>query len=139
MNSEVPDSNGIREWTQPRPFSLRNRARSFLYAGRGFRTLITHEHNAWIHAAATVAVVAAGLTLRIDRTDWALLILAMMAVWTAESLNTAVELLADAALPEFHPLVRKSKDVAAAAVLIAAVGALLIGILVFVPHVSRFF
>ena len=63
----------------------------------------------------------------------------MMAVWTAESLNTAVELLADAALPEFHPLVRKSKDVAAAAVLIAAGGALLIGILVFVPHVSRFF
>ncbi|MFO0428479.1 MAG: diacylglycerol kinase family protein [Planctomyces sp.] len=139
MNSEAPDSNGIREWTQPRPFSLRNRARSFLYAGRGFRTLITREHNAWIHAAATVAVVAAGLTLRIDRTDWALLILAMMAVWTAESLNTAVELLADAALPEFHPLVRKSKDVAAAAVLIAAGGALLIGILVFVPHVSRFF
>jgi diacylglycerol kinase (ATP) len=139
MNSEAPDSNGIRERTQPRPFSLRNRARSFLYAGRGFRTLITREHNAWIHAAATVAVVAAGLTLRIDRTDWALLILAMMAVWTAESLNTAVELLADAALPEFHPLVRKSKDVAAAAVLIAAVGALLIGILVFVPHVSRFF
>ncbi|MFN8709651.1 MAG: diacylglycerol kinase family protein, partial [Planctomyces sp.] len=137
--SEAPDSNGIREWTQPRPFSLRNRARSFLYAGRGFRTLITREHNAWIHAAATVAVVAAGLTLRIDRTDWALLILAMMAVWTAESLNTAVELLADAALPEFHPLVRKSKDVAAAAVLIAAGGALLIGILVFVPHVSRFF
>lgn len=68
-------------------------------------------------------------------TQWALVILAMTAVWTAEAFNTGCELLADAISPEFHPLVGKAKDVAAGAVLIAAVGAVVIGVLVFVPRV----
>jgi diacylglycerol kinase (ATP) len=59
-----------------------------------------------------------------------------MAVWTAEALNTAFEFLADVASPEFHPLVQHSKDVAAGAVLIAAIGSVVIGILVLGPHVQ---
>jgi diacylglycerol kinase (ATP) len=61
----------------------------------------------------------------------------MVSVWTAEALNTAFEFLCDVASPEFHPLVKQAKDVAAAAVLIAAMGATIIGLLVFVPHVFR--
>jgi len=118
-----------------RGFSLAARWRSFRFAGRGLRTLLTSQHNAWIHALATLLVVAAGLGLGVERQEWLALILAMMAVWTAEALNTALEFLSDAASAEFHPLIEKAKDVAAGAVLICALGALLVGALVFVPHV----
>jgi diacylglycerol kinase (ATP) len=64
-------------------------------------------------------------------------VLAIVSVWTAEALNTAFEFLCDVASPEFHPLVAKAKDVAAGAVLIAAVGATLIGLLVLGPHLLR--
>jgi diacylglycerol kinase (ATP) len=60
-------------------------------------------------------------------------------VWTAEALNTAIELLTDLASPEYHPLAGKAKDVAAGAVLIAAIGAIAIGFLVFGPHLYDWF
>lgn len=117
-------------------FSVRARLRSFLYAGRGLRTLLATQHNAWIHAVATLLVVGAALGFRLGRMEWVALILTLVSVWTAESLNTALEFLCDAASPEFHPLVEKAKDVAAGAVLICALGAVAAGVLVFAPHVS---
>ena len=92
------------------------------------------QHNAWVHACATVGVVAAGLFFGVSGPEWCWLVLAIMAVWTAEALNTAVEFLADVASPDFHPLVKHSKDVAAGAVLISAVGSVVIGALVLGPH-----
>jgi diacylglycerol kinase (ATP) len=92
------------------------------------------QHNAWIHAAATVAVVIAGYLLGISRTEWCLIVLACAAVWTAEALNTAFEFLADATTREFHPLVGQAKDVAAGAVLVTALAALIVGVLVFGPY-----
>jgi diacylglycerol kinase (ATP) len=65
------------------------------------------------------------------------LIVAIVVVWTAEALNTALEFLCDVASPEFHPLVEKAKDVAAGAVLISALGALGIGVLVLMPALLR--
>jgi diacylglycerol kinase (ATP) len=100
-----------------RPFSTSARLRSFVYAGRGIRTMLVSQHNAWIHAVATLGVVVAGLVFGIPRSEWYVLILAIVAVWTAEALNTALEFLCDVASPEFHPLVEKAKDVAAGAVL----------------------
>jgi len=82
---------------------------------------------------ASGAVVAAGLVPGVGAADWCLLVLAMVAVWTAEGLNTAFELLADAATPEHHPVVKRAKDVAAGAVLLAAIGAVAIGLLVLDP------
>jgi diacylglycerol kinase (ATP) len=117
-----------------REFSLAARLRSFRYAGRGLRILLTSQHNAWIHAGATLVVLAAGLGFEIGRNEWLALILAMVAVWTTEAMNTALEFLSDAASSEFHPLVEKAKDVAAGAVLICAIGALAVGVLVFAPH-----
>lgn len=99
--------------------------------------MLATQHNAWIHAVATCAVVAAGVALRISAGDWCLLTLATMAVWTAEALNTAFEFLTDVASPSFHPLAEKAKDVAAGAVLITAVGAGVVGALVLWPHLGN--
>ncbi len=107
------------------------RARSFRYAWRGVRTMLASQHNAWIHATASVAACALGALLGISLAEWCAVLLAIVTVWTAEALNTAFEFLCDVAAPEFHPLVARAKDVAAGAVLIAASGALAVGLLVF--------
>jgi diacylglycerol kinase (ATP) len=116
-------------------FSLAARLRSFVYAGRGIRAMFLSQHNAWIHGAATLTVVALGLALRIPRVEWLVLVLAVVSVWVSEAINTAFEFLCDVASPEFHPLVEKAKDVAAGAVLICAMGAVVVGIFVFGPPV----
>lgn len=115
-------------------FSVSERARSFRFALRGIVVTLSTQHNAWIHAAATLIAIGAGIVLRIDRTEWLAVVLAIMAVWTAEALNTAFEALCNVASPEFHPLVARAKDVAAGAVLIAAIGAVVVGALVFGPR-----
>jgi diacylglycerol kinase (ATP) len=115
------------------------RIRSFYYAFRGLRLMLATQHNAWIHAAATLLAIAAGLGLGISRGEWCLIVVASVAVWTAEALNTAFEFLCDVASPEFHPAVEGAKDVAAGGVLISAVGAAVIGLLVFGPYVMAWF
>jgi diacylglycerol kinase (ATP) len=117
-----------------RRFSIRARLRSFVYAGRGLGTMLLSQHNAWIHAVATVLVAACGWLAQLSRLEWCALVLATISVWTAESLNTAFEFLCDVASPEFHPLVEKAKDVAAAAVLTSAMGAVVTAALVFGPR-----
>ena len=96
--------------------------------------MLRTQHNTWIHAVATACVLLVAAWLRVSAWEWAALILACMAVWIAEALNTALEFLADAAVPQAHAGVGRAKDVAAAAVLIAAVGATVVGLLVFVPR-----
>ena len=83
---------------------------------------------------ATALVVIAGYGCALSRTEWCLIALAAAAVWTAEALNTALEFLADAAVAEFHPIVGRAKDVAAGGVLLSALGAAIVGVLVFGPH-----
>lgn len=116
--------------------SVRARLRSFVYAGRGIHTLLATQPNAWIHMAATLLVIGGAALFRLGRLEWLVLILTLVSVWTAESLNTAFEFLCDVAAPEFHPLVEKAKNVAAGAVLICALGAVAVGALVFAPHVG---
>ncbi len=118
----------------PRKFSIRARGASFSHAVRGLRFMMQTQHNAWLHAAATVAVCVAAAGFQITRVEWCLIVLSMMSVWTAEAFNTALECLTDLASPELHPLAGKAKDVAAAAVLITAVGAATIGVVVFTPY-----
>lgn len=96
--------------------------------------MVQSQHNAWLHTLATVLVIGAGLFLQITRFEWNWLILAIMTVWSAEALNTAFEFLADATTPDYHPLIGKAKDVAAGAVLIAAIGSAIIGLLIFCPY-----
>ena len=123
--------------TERDEFSFAARLESFRHAFRGVGVLLASQQNAWIHLLATVGVCGAGLLLGISRLEWCAIAVAIVLVWTAEALNTAFEFLCDAASPEFHPLIQKGKDVAAAAVLLCSVGAAAIGLLVFVPHLLR--
>jgi diacylglycerol kinase (ATP) len=118
-----------------KPLTLKGRILSFKYAGQGVWLTIKSQHNAWIHAVATIVVVIAGFALRISKIEWCVIILTCTAVWTAEALNTALEFLADAVSKETHPVIGQAKDVAAGAVLITAFGALIVGVLVFGPHI----
>ena len=119
---------------ESRPFQFTGRIRSFRYAIVGLVRMIRCQHNAWIHLLATVGAVAAGLFFQLSRAEWCWIVLAIAIVWTAEALNTAFEFLADAASPSFHPIIRDAKDVAAGAVLVTAVAAVIIGVIVFLPH-----
>ncbi len=116
---------------------LSGRLRSFLHAFRGLGLLLQTQHNARIHALATVLVVAAGVAAGLSGVEWALIALAVVGVWVAEALNTAIEFLVDLTSPELHPLAAKAKDVAAGAVLVAAIGSVIVGALVFGPHVLK--
>lgn len=118
------------------PLTLSGRIQSFRYAGRGVRLMLRSQHNAWLHAVASCCVMIVGGLCVLSAKEWCWIILAIMAVWTAEALNTALELLADVASPDFHPLVGKAKDVAAGGVLISAIGAAVIGLLVLAPHIG---
>ena len=118
-------------------FSVASRLESFRCAFRGAGTLLASQHNARIHLLATVCAGGLGLLIGISRLEWCAIVVAIALVWTAEALNTAFEFLCDVASPEFHPLIQKAKDVAAAAVLLSAAGAAVIGLIVFVPHLLR--
>lgn len=108
--------------------------RSFGFALAGLATLLREQHNARLHLLATVAVVVLALALDVSRNHWLVLLLTMAVVWLAEALNSALEYVCDAAVPEQHELVGKAKDVAAAGVLICAGFAVAIAALVFIPY-----
>lgn len=120
-----------------RPFEFAARMRSVRHALQGIGYVLRSQHNAWIHAAATMLVVAAGFFLGLTAIEWCCIVIASTSVWTAEALNTALELLADAAIEELHPLVGHAKDVAAGAVLVTAIGAVIVGVIIFWPHIHR--
>jgi hypothetical protein len=108
------------------------RIQSFGHAFRGLGDLLRTQPHARIHLLATVVVVVAGLMKGLDRLEWALIALAIAAVWTAEALNTAIEAVVDLVSPQWQELARKAKDVAAAAVLLATLGAVSVAVAVFV-------
>jgi diacylglycerol kinase (ATP) len=115
-------------------FSFAARLRSFKYAFRGIAVVVQTQHNAWIHGVATVLVCSVGFWSKLSSLEWTSLVLAIVAVWTAEALNTAIEFVTDLASPEFHCLAEKAKDVAAGAVLVTAIGAIVVAALVLGPR-----
>ena len=130
MTSEPTNTMG-----KPNSLTFTGRLRSVSCALHGIRIMVQSQQNAWIHAAATLLVTIAGLVLRLSLAEWCWIVLAIVAVWTAEALNTAFEFLTDVASPSFHPIAGNAKDVAAGAVLISALGSVVIGVLVLGPHV----
>ena len=119
-------------------FSLADRIQSFRHALRGIVLMLKSQQNAWVHATASVIILLVGALVGVSSAEWCWLVIAIMAVWTAEALNTALEFLADVASAEFHPLVEKAKDVAAGAVLISAAGSVVIAVLILGPHILNF-
>ena len=110
-----------------------SRAHSFEHAFHGWWYVLRTQRNAWIHAVISTAVVLVALWLRLPLRDWAVLFLTIALVWMAEFINTALEAVVDLASPDLHPLARVGKDVAAAAVLLAALASILVGLLLLGP------
>jgi diacylglycerol kinase (ATP) len=117
-------------------FTLAGRMRSFGYAFNGLGFMLRTQHNAWLHLVATVVVVAVGFALKVEADAWAWLVVAIAMVWVAETMNTAFEHVCDVISPELHQSVKRAKDVAAGAVLLAAIAAVIIGALTLWPYVN---
>lgn len=109
---------------------VRSRLKSIRHAISGLLHVIHTQKNARIHALATGLVVLLSIWLQLPARDWAILLITIAIVWAAEFLNTALEIVVDLASPELHPMAKAGKDVGAAAVLIAATTAAIIGVLI---------
>jgi diacylglycerol kinase len=106
---------------------------SFGHAFRGWWYVLRTQRNAWIHTVIATLVFIVSAWLKISRQEWAIIILTSAMVFAAEFINTAIEAVVDLASPEKHPLAKVGKDVGAAAVLISALAAILIGLLILGP------
>jgi diacylglycerol kinase (ATP) len=116
-----------------KPFRIHSRLKCIGFALEGIVTFFKTQHNAWIHCIAMIAVIILGFILKVTSVEWCMLIIAIALVMLTEMLNTAIEFLTDKVSPDYHPLAKKVKDVAAGAVLFAALAAVGIGCIVFLP------
>ncbi len=114
-------------------FSLSARFKSFVYAFSGLFNFIRTEHNTWLHLVATAAVVILAIVFPVSQTEIMALVFATGLVWMAEIINSAIERIMDFVSPQKHPSVKLIKDMAAGAALVAAITALAVGCLVFIP------
>lgn len=117
----------------------KSRLRSFRYAFKGLRTLFADEPNAWIHLCATIVVLVGAWWFDFSSREWSLIIFAIGIVFAAEALNSSIEALCDYVCKEHNKTIGKSKDLAAAGVLIAAIMAAAIGIILFTPKIVALF
>jgi len=118
---------------------LKKRIQSFQYAIAGIRDLFKTEPNVIIHTLATIIAIGLGYYFCLSATEWCFIVFSITLVFCAEALNTALEYLTNLASPNYHELARKTKDVAAGAVLFAALGAAIIGLIIFLPKIILFF
>lgn len=120
-------------------FSIKKRIKSFGYACAGLKVLFREEHNSWIHATATIFVVAAGFFFRISRIEWIAVLIVIGMVFSSEIINSSLERTADFVKAERDDRKRDIKDLGAAAVLVSAIIAALVGFIVFLPKVISLF
>ena len=106
------------------------RWKSFGHAANGLWRLL-REPNAKIHLIATLVVLAVGFAKKLNRTEWCIIIIVISIVWITEAINTAIEKLCDLYSTSFHPLIKQIKDVAAAAVFLAAIATAIVGFIIF--------
>ncbi len=121
-----------------RKFSTSSRIKSFVFAFNGIKIVFKEEHNAQIHLVATCLVIALGFYFHIAKTEWLAIIFAIALVISLEIVNTAIEYIANFICNERNEVIKKIKDLSAAAVLVAAIAALLIGAIIFIPKVLAY-
>src|ERR1700749_4246742 len=114
-------------------FSIRARIRSFRYAFEGIAAFFQSEHNAWIHFMATIAVITLATLVGVTKTEMVALAFAIGFVWVAEMFNTCIEKAMDFISDQPHKEIKFIKDLAAGAVLVAAITAVVVGAVVFIP------
>lgn len=120
-------------------FSIKKRIKSFGYAFAGLKVLFREEHNSWIHAAVIILVVAAGIFFHISRVEWVAVLIVIGMVFSSEIINSSLERTADFVKAERDDRKRDIKDLGAAAVLVSAIIAALVGFIVFLPKVISLF
>jgi len=118
---------------------LKKRIDSFRFAFKGLADLFISQPNARIHGIAAIVALLLGSILSLSKTEWCLVIFSIFAVLAAEAFNTSLEYLTDLVSPEHHVLAGKTKDVAAAGVLLTAIGALIIGTIIYLPKILVYF
>jgi diacylglycerol kinase len=116
-------------------FSVISRLKSIGYGARGFRDMLLTEPNAWVHVVLTLLALDLAWWLRVGRTEFALIVISIVMVWVAEAFNTVLEIMADLVVTpqRYSRIVKRAKDIAAGAVLIASVGALSVGLIILGP------
>jgi len=112
---------------------ITSRIAAFGHAFRGWWHVLRTQHNAWIHSVFATVVILMGLWVGLKPLDWAVIVLTIAMVFTAEFINTAIEAVVDLASPVHHPLAKVGKDVGAGAVLVAALAGIVIGLLILGP------
>lgn len=120
-------------------FSIKKRIKSFSYAFAGLKVLFREEHNAWIHAVAAVMAIVAGFLFRISYMEWIAVLIVIGMVISAEILNSSLERTADFVKAERDDRKRDIKDLGAAAVLVCAIVAVLVGLIIFLPKILALF
>ena len=123
---------------QPRRGELASFVAGFGYAFHGLWYALRTQRNARVHLAFAIMVTIVGILLQIPAVEFALLYVAIAGVFIAEMFNTVIEICVDLAQPEYHPLARIAKDVAAGAVLLSAMLAIVIGLFIFGPYLWAF-
>lgn len=118
-----------------KPFSIPDRLRSFMYAFAGLKIFFRTEHNSWIELVSAIGVIILGKALHLNSYEWCFITIAIGLVLMAEIFNTAIESLTDIVSPDYSDMAKKVKDLSAAAVLVAAIAALCIGVFVFAPKI----
>jgi diacylglycerol kinase (ATP) len=114
-------------------FSIQDRLKSFVFAFSGIKTFFSTEHNSWIHVIAAITAISLGIVLKINDYQWCLIVMVIGLVIVAEIINTAIEKIVDMVSPQYNEMAKKVKDMSAAAVLVAAITALCVGVFIFVP------
>jgi diacylglycerol kinase len=120
-------------------FSIRKRLKSFVYAFNGLRILFREEHNSRIHLVAALCVLVAGFFLKITATEWIAVIFSIGLIFAMELVNSAIENMADFVSTEQHEQIKRIKDLSAAGVLVAAITALAVGLIIFLPKIMQLF
>lgn len=113
--------------------------RSFFYAFRGIASAFRSEFNMRIHVVAAILVTAAGFYFKITAAEWGMIVLCICSVISMELINTAVEKLCDHVTAEQHPVIKQIKDIAAAAVLVTAMGSIVVALIIFFPKLILLF
>ena len=118
----------------PRASFFSTRYSSFKFAFKGMTAVFRSEPNMHLHVLASMIVFVMAYRFEVTRTEWCLLVFCVGLVWMAEIFNTSIETLTDLVSPEQHVLAGKTKDLAAGAVLMAAITAVVVGLIIFIPY-----
>ena len=130
--------NELTKNISPGKFSFMLRMKSFTHAWSGIKTMLVTEHNSRIHLAFTISVLVLGFLFHISRLEFLLLFIVVSMVWIAELFNTCIEKVLDFLTVQKHPEIKRIKDMAAGAVMLASLSALIVGALIFIPKILNY-